>query len=139
LTDLDIRSIVRSTKIDGGHVAARVVQDAELAPVECCTPVATPGVTTDQAATLAAIFKALADPHRVRIVNLLANAAGPVCVCEFMPQLGLSQGTVSFHLRKLLDVGLLEREQRGTWAYYSLNREGLDRLADVFITEEGAR
>ena len=53
-------------------------------------------------------------------MNLLANAAEPVCVCDFMPQLGLSQGTVSFHLKKLLDVGLLDREQRGTWAYYSL-------------------
>jgi ArsR family transcriptional regulator, arsenate/arsenite/antimonite-responsive transcriptional repressor len=122
-----------------GRMAARVIQDGQVAPVECCTAVAGPGVTTDQAATLAAIFKALADPHRVRIVNLLANAAEPVCVCEFMPQLGLSQGTVSFHLKKLLDVGLLEREQRGTWAYYSLNREGLDRLADVFTTKEGAR
>ena len=87
---------------------------------------------------LAAIFKALADPHRVRIVNLLANASEPVCVCEFMPQLGLSQGTVSFHLKKLLDVGLLEREQRGTWAYYSLRRDGLDRLADAFA-EHGGR
>jgi ArsR family transcriptional regulator len=71
-------------------------------------------------------------------VNLLANAADPVCVCDFMPRLGLSQGTVSFHLKKLLDVGLLEREQRGTWAYYSLNREGLERLADVLTKKEAA-
>jgi ArsR family transcriptional regulator len=55
-----------------------------------------------------------------------------------MPRLGLSQGTVSFHLKKLLDVGLLEREQRGTWAYYSLNQEGLDRLADVLTMKEVA-
>src|SRR5919202_3392618 len=115
----------------------KAVREIELAPVACCTPVAAPDITTDQAATLAAVFKALADPHRVRIVNLLANAVEPVCVCDFMPQLGLSQGTVSFHLKKLLDVGLLEREQRGTWAYYSLNREGLDRLAGVFATKEG--
>ena len=53
-----------------------------------------------------------------------------------MPQLGLSQGTVSFHLKKLLDVGLLEREQRATWAYYSLDRDGFERLADVFLTKE---
>ena len=111
-------------------------QDAPSAPVACCAPVAAPDITPDQAGTLAFIFKALADPHRVRIVNLLANSAQPVCVCEFMSYLGLSQGTVSFHLKKLLAVGLLDREERGTWAYYSLNREGLDRLATVFNTQE---
>jgi ArsR family transcriptional regulator, arsenate/arsenite/antimonite-responsive transcriptional repressor len=108
------------------------VKELELAPVECCTPVAEPGITDEEASMLAVIFKALSDPNRVRIVNLLANSPEPVCVCDFMPQLGLSQGTVSFHLKKLLNVGLLSREQRGTWAYYSLNRDGLDRLAHVF-------
>jgi ArsR family transcriptional regulator, arsenate/arsenite/antimonite-responsive transcriptional repressor len=111
------------------------IKEIELAPVECCTPVVDPGITEEQASTLASIFKALSDPNRVRIVNLLANSPEAVCVCDFMPMLGLSQGTVSFHLKKLLDVGLLEREQRGTWAYYSLNRDGLDRLADVFETK----
>jgi ArsR family transcriptional regulator len=117
---------------------ATQVRELELAPVECCSRVAAPNITSEQAATLATVFKALADPSRVQIVNLLANAADPVCVCDFMPRLGLSQGTVSFHLKKLLDVGLLEREQRGTWAYYSLNREGLDRLADVLTMKEDA-
>jgi ArsR family transcriptional regulator, arsenate/arsenite/antimonite-responsive transcriptional repressor len=70
---------------------------------------------------------------------LLANALEPVCVCEFMPQLGLSQGTVSFHLKKLLAAGLLDREERGTWAYYSLKRDALDRLTNVFDTKEVAR
>jgi ArsR family transcriptional regulator, arsenate/arsenite/antimonite-responsive transcriptional repressor len=115
------------------------VRQLELASVECCPPVATPGISEDQAATLATVFKALGDPSRVRIVNLLANAPEAVCVCDLMPLVGLSQGTVSFHLKKLLDVGLLDRERRGTWAYYSLNRDGLGRLADVFVTEEGAR
>jgi len=55
-----------------------------------------------------------------------------------MPQLGLSQGTVSFHLKKLVAVGLLEREERGTWAYYSLKRDGLNRLATVFDAQEVA-
>ena len=112
-----------------------VAQDLPIAPVACCDPVAASGITPEQAATLAAVFKALADPHRVRIVNLLANAEEPVCVCDFVPLLGLAQGTVSFHLRKLLDVGLLQREQRGTWAYYSLNRTGLAGLRDVFTTD----
>jgi ArsR family transcriptional regulator len=118
-------------------MATKFIQEIAPAPVACCTPVAAPDITAEQADVLAAIFKALADPHRVRIVNLLANADEPVCVCDFMPPLGLSQGTVSFHLKKLLDVGLLEREQRGTWAYYSLKRDGLDRLADAFAHKGG--
>ena len=113
-----------------------MLQEIELAPTACCTPVVAPDITEDQAAALATVFKALADPHRVRIVNLLANAAKPVCVCEFMPQLALAQGTVSHHLKKLLDVGLLDREQRGTWAYYSLRRDALDRLAAAFQVKE---
>src|SRR5437867_1198679 len=132
--------VCASTNVDGGRgMATRAVRELELAPVACCTPVAAPDITRDQAATLAAVFKALADPHRVRIINLLANAAEPVCVCDFMPQLGLAQGTVSFHLKKLLDVGLLQREQRGTWAYYSLNREALDRFSTVFEVKEAVR
>ena len=113
-----------------------LLQEVSIAPVACCTPVVAPGITAEEASTVASVFKALADPHRVRIVNLLANAEEPVCVCDFMPLLGLSQGTVSFHLKKLLDVGLLEREKRGTWAYYALNREGLAGLRDVFTTKE---
>src|ERR671931_1095329 len=120
-------------------VATKLVQEIELEPVACCTPVAAPDITGDQAQALAAVFKALADPNRVRIVNLLANAAEPVCVCEFMPQLGLAQATVSFHLKKLLAVGLLDRERRGTWAYYSLKRDALDRLSTVFEKKEGVR
>jgi|SRR5579863_3200431 len=107
-------------------------QQVDLAPVACCSSVAAAEVTYEQAETLASVFKALADPNRIRIVNLLANTSEPVCVCEFMSHLGLSQGTVSFHLKKLLAVGLLDRAERGTWAYYSLERDGLSRLADVF-------
>jgi ArsR family transcriptional regulator, arsenate/arsenite/antimonite-responsive transcriptional repressor len=115
-----------------GRVGAKLIQEIEATPVECCTPVVVPEITAPQAEVLATTFKALADPSRVRIVNLLANADEPVCVCEFMPQLGLSQGTVSFHLKKLLDAGLLDREQRGTWAYYSLRSGALARLAKLF-------
>jgi len=118
-------------------MVTKLIQEIDTSPAACCTPVATPDITHDQAQTLATVFKSLADPNRVRIVNLLANAPEPVCVCDFMPTLGLSQGTVSFHLKKLLDAGLLEREQRGTWAYYSLDRDALARLADVFVAKEG--
>src|SRR4029450_3943531 len=82
-----------------------------------------------EAEATARLFKALADPHRVKILNLLATSPGPVCVCEFTGPLGLSQPTVSHHLKKLMDAGLLDREQRGTWAYYSLRRDASGGLA----------
>jgi ArsR family transcriptional regulator, arsenate/arsenite/antimonite-responsive transcriptional repressor len=118
---------------------AKLITELEPLPVECCTPVARRGITEEQAGALSQVFKALADPSRVRIVNLLANSDQPVCVCDFMPQLGLSQGTVSFHLKKLLDAGLLRREQRGTWAYYSLDPDAFRRLSTVFEVKEGRR
>jgi ArsR family transcriptional regulator len=95
----------------------------------CCAPLGAPSLSEDQAEATARLFKALADPHRVRIVNLLATSPDPVCVCELTRPLGLSQPTVSHHLKKLVQAGLLEREQRGTWAYYSLNHDTLGRLA----------
>ena len=95
----------------------------------CCAPLGTAGLSDDQAQATARLFKALADPHRVRIVNLLATSPEPVCVCELTEPLGLSQPTVSHHLKKLLDAGLLDREQRGTWAYYSLRPDALGGLA----------
>ncbi len=84
-----------------------------------------------EARATAELFKALADPARVRIVNALARSEGPVCACEFEPALGLSQPTVSHHLKKLVEAGLLEREQRGRWAYFSLKRDAVETLAAV--------
>lgn len=107
----------------------------EQAPAACCVPLDLPGMSGDDAETTATVFKALADPNRVRIVNLLVNAGQAVCVCDLTPQLDLSQPTVSFHLKKLAQAGLLDREQRGVWAYYSVNRETLARLATVFELE----
>jgi ArsR family transcriptional regulator, arsenate/arsenite/antimonite-responsive transcriptional repressor len=95
----------------------------------CCAPLGAPSLSNAEAEATARLFKALADPHRVKIINLLATRPGAVCVCEFTAPLGLSQPTVSHHLKKLVDAGLLEREQRGTWAYYSLNRDAVGRLA----------
>jgi ArsR family transcriptional regulator len=114
------------------------VRELELtaSPAACCAPLGATGMSDDEAEITARVFKALGDPHRVRIVNLLANAPGPACVCDLTPELGLSQPTVSFHMKKLMDAGLLEREQRGVWAYYSIDREALARLATIFRVEE---
>jgi ArsR family transcriptional regulator len=98
------------------------------APVACCTPLAAASMSDAEATATAALFKALADPARVRIVNMLAAADEGVCVCDLVPHVGLSQSTVSHHLRKLADAGLLQRRREGTWAFYSLDRDALARL-----------
>jgi ArsR family transcriptional regulator len=102
-----------------------------LVRAECCRPLDEDGLTAEDAEATAALFKALGDPARVRLVNLLATAEEPVCVCQLTPAIGLSQPTVSHHLKKLVQAGLLHREQRGVWAYYSLDRDGLERAASV--------
>jgi ArsR family transcriptional regulator, arsenate/arsenite/antimonite-responsive transcriptional repressor len=101
------------------------------APIACCAPLASPVLEEEEALATAELFRALADPARVRIVNTLATSAEPVCACELEPALGLSQPTVSHHLKKLVDAGLLEREQRGKWAYFSLKRDAVEKLAAV--------
>ena len=108
----------------------------ELPLIACCTPLDQETLSDDEARAAAELFKALADPTRVRLVNLLATSDEPVCVCELIPQLDLAQPTVSHHLKKLTDAGLLEREQRGKWAYYTLDREALGRLAALVQLEE---
>jgi len=103
----------------------------DLMPIRCCGPLAAPTLSADEAQATAKLFKALGDPARVRIVNLLAGADEPVCLCELIEPVGLAQATVSHHLRKLTDAGLLDREERGKWAYFSINSEAMARLASL--------
>ncbi len=107
--------------------------------VACCRPLAAPTLSDDEAAATAALFRALSDPARVKILNLLATTGEPVCACEFEPALRLSQPTVSHHLKKLTEVGLLEREQRGRWAYFRLDDEAIVRLAGLVQIPEVIR
>lgn len=111
----------------------------ETVPVLCCSPLAAPKLNDDQANATATLFKALADPNRVRIVNLLSTADEPVCVCDITGYLGLSQSTVSFHLKKLVSSGLVIREQRGTWGFYSIEPKALTTLTDVVRPKGAAR
>jgi ArsR family transcriptional regulator len=105
----------------------------DLPLIDCCTPLAADGLTDSQAGDMEAVFKALADRQRLKIVNMLLRAGGePVCVCEIEPALGLAQGTVSYHLKRLVDAGLVERETRGTFSYYSLVPGALDAVSEVF-------
>ena len=101
--------------------------------INCCTPLAGSSLDEQRAGELESVLKALADRQRLRIVNMLLRADGePVCVCEFQPFLGLSQGTVSHHLKVLVEAGLVEREGRGTRSYFSLVPGALDAVREVF-------
>jgi ArsR family transcriptional regulator len=113
-----------------------ILTPIDLNVISCCRPLAAPTLSDGEAEATAALFKVLADPARVRIVNVLARSDGPVCACEFEPTLGLAQSTVSHHLKKLTDAGLLEREQRGKWAYFSLVPEAAARLAGIVDFQE---
>jgi ArsR family transcriptional regulator len=95
-------------------------------PVLCCGP-ETPELEPTEAESLAARFKALADPTRVAIVNRLAGA-DEVCVCDLNTAFDLSQPTISHHLKVLRDAGLVESSRRGTWAYYRLVPEAVGAL-----------
>ena len=100
-------------------------------PIACCAPLGALALDEDQALATAELFRALGDPARVRIVNLLVTSSGPVCACELYAPLGLSQPTVSHHLKKLSEAGLLDREPRGKFAYFTLNADALRTLAAV--------
>jgi ArsR family transcriptional regulator len=108
-----------------------VDMSATLDPVLCCAPLAAPALSAEEAEATAELFKALGDPARVRIVNLLATNGGAVCICDLIAPVGLAQPTVSHHMKKLVDAGLVEREQRGKWAYFSLKRDAAEKLAAV--------
>jgi ArsR family transcriptional regulator len=107
-----------------------------LTPVACCAPLAAQALSDEEAEATAALFRALADPTRVKIVNRLVTAGEPVCACDLEPTLGLAQPTVSHHLKTLTSAGLLDREQRGRWAYFSLRPEAVERLSTVLDLSE---
>ena len=99
-------------------------QERQVLPLvltECCSPVVGQVMTVDEAASLATVLKAIAEPTRLRLVSLIAaHADAEACVCDLTAPVGLSQPTVSHHLKILVDAGALQREQRGKWAYYKL-------------------
>ena len=94
----------------------------------CCEPLVHPAVTTDEAERLAAIAKALSDPIRVQLVDVLRQHAGEVCVCELVPLFDVSQPTLSHHLKKLREAGIVGVERRGLWAYYYVNPDATEVL-----------
>ena len=103
-----------------------------LAEQACCTTLLREPITAGQAADLAHKLKALADPTRLRLVSMVAaHEGGEACVCELTGPLGLTQPTVSHHLKILVDAGIFSRDKRGVWAYYALRPAALRALADI--------
>jgi ArsR family transcriptional regulator len=104
----------------------------ELIDADCSPAALTGAMGADEAGELARTLKALADPARLRVLSLVAGNDGrEVCVCDLTEPLGLSQPTVSHHLKVLVDAGFLQRDKRGVWAYYSLVPGALDRVTDA--------
>ena len=111
----------------------------ELIPLRdlqsCCAPLTRAPLSVENAASLASSLKAIADPARLRILSMIAaHADGESCVCDLTEPLGLSQPTVSHHLRVLTEAGFLEREKRGTWAYFSLVPGALESVAALLTS-----
>ena len=111
--------------------------DLELAPKTkrpagepCCAPIAYPDVEREQAERLAAVAKALGDPIRLQLVDVLRKHAGKVCVCELVPLFDISQPTLSHHLKKLRDAGIVGSERRGLWAYYYVTPASVEELSE---------
>jgi ArsR family transcriptional regulator len=110
--------------------------DLELAPKTkrlagepCCEPVVYPDVAREQAERLATVAKALGDPIRLQLVDVLRKHAGKVCVCELVPLFALSQPTVSHHLKKLREAGIVGSERQGLWAYYYVIPDSLEEFS----------
>jgi ArsR family transcriptional regulator len=98
----------------------------------CCAPLLREPITASQAAGLARLLKALADPTRLRLVSLVAaREGGEACVCDLTEPLGLTQPTISHHLKILVEAGIFTRDKRGVWAYYALVPSALSALSAV--------
>jgi ArsR family transcriptional regulator len=105
------------------------------API-CCAPVTEAQLDQETAGNLARVFKALGDPNRMRLLSLIAaTAEREACVCELTEPVGLSQPTVSHHLKQLVDANLLTREQRGKWSYYRVVDETLIALGKALTPD----
>lgn len=98
----------------------------------CCTPVTGGVLALDEAERIAHTFKALGDPTRVRLLSLIAaSEGGEACICDLTEPVGLSQPTVSHHMKILVDAGLATREQRGRWAFFRVISDGLERASQA--------
>ena len=137
LTDLQTDPSRSFSQIDmyqsglyGDGVELELAPKIKRAPGEpCCEPVVYPDVERAQALRMAVVAKAIGDPIRLQLIDVLRKHAGKVCVYELIPLFDVSQPTLSHHLKKLRDAGIVDSERRGLWAYYYVLPEALDELA----------
>jgi len=109
----------------------------KVAKTLCCAGVTDPALSESEADEIVVKLKALADPVRLRLINLIAQN-GEACACDLPEALERSQPTVSHHLKVLVEAGLLHREKRGKWAWFTVRAEQLDALSQVFKVETPA-
>ena len=135
-SEIDSCQCLRHTDQVDASIAS--IQNRPALPVidqACCTPLLREPITASQAADLARLLKALADPTRLRLVSMVAaHEGGEACVCDLTEPLGLTQPTISHHLKILVDAGIFTRDKRGVWAYYALVPSAMDALAAVLST-----
>ena len=108
---------------------------ADTDALACCTPLSSEPMNEEQAAQVAPLLKALADPVRLRLMSMvLSHEGGEACVCDLTPAFDLSQPTISHHLKVLHEAGLLAREKRGTWVYYQAKPRAMAAIMSLFAT-----
>lgn len=111
-----------------------MIEVADISADACCSPLVREPLTAEEAEQLAVTMKALADPTRLRLLSIVAASENAeACVCDLIEPVGLSQPTVSHHLKVLTAAGFLTRSKRGTWAYYALIPGALDRVSNLLV------
>jgi ArsR family transcriptional regulator, arsenate/arsenite/antimonite-responsive transcriptional repressor len=120
------------------HAAIHQDRLVHRLPVACCTPLAGSSLADTDAVELERLLRSIADRHRLKILNMLVLAGGgPICVCEFTGELDLPQQNVSYHLKQLVDAGVIMRERRGRYSYYALVEGALDHIAALVAGPTG--
>ena len=109
-------------------------------PLLCCSPRTGEPLSAEEAAELAQVFKAIADPVRLRLLSLIAShAGGEACVCDLTGAFALTGPTISHHLKVLREAGLVDSERRGTWIYYRVQPDLLAQLSAVLVRDVAAK
>lgn len=120
--------------IDYDRCMTTMLEVTDVTAGSCCASLVREPLTAAEADQLATTLKALADPARLRLLSIVAASEGAeACVCDLIEPVGLSQPTVSHHLKVLTTAGFLERSKRGTWAYYKLVPGALDRISQLLV------
>jgi ArsR family transcriptional regulator, arsenate/arsenite/antimonite-responsive transcriptional repressor len=118
----------RWVRHDGDVTVTRELPLLTSTAEPCCAPLSAGRLDVDQATDLARRLKVLADPTRLRLLSMLLDTEGGACTCDLVEPLGLSQPTVTHHLQRLADVGVVHGERRGRWTYYSVDKDAIDGI-----------